>query len=261
MLVGVKYTPSGAHKTQRTVMSFSPPPASTELQSFGSAARSDDATAARRAADKQVHAAKHISHAGTLRQTADVLLAVLHERDPDLSQHLHDVAALAQMTATELGLPEEQIAQIRLAAQLHDIGKVAIPDAILNKPAALDAADWRAIEQHTVIGQRIAAAAPALAPVADVIRSSHERYDGGGYPDGLAGGDIPLGSQVVFVCDSFHAMTTDRPYRKAMSATDATEELRRHADSQFNSVVVDAFTASYASRARVAPTADAACAA
>ena len=104
------------------------------------------------------------------------------------------------------------------AAELHDIGKVAVPDAILHKPGPLDEAEWSFIRQHTIIGERIVGAAEALRPVGRVVRASHERWDGGGYPDGLAGEAIPLGARIVFACDAWDAMTCDRGYRSALSA-------------------------------------------
>ncbi len=132
---------------------------------------------------------------------------------------------------------------MRRAAELHDIGKVAIPDAILHAPRALEPQEWEYMRQHTIIGARIIGTAPEMRPVADIVRSSHERWDGGGYPDGLAGEEIPLGSRIVAVCDSYDAMTTSRPYRGAMSVPDALAELRRCAGSQFDACVAEAFAA------------------
>jgi HD-GYP domain-containing protein (c-di-GMP phosphodiesterase class II) len=129
------------------------------------------------------------------------------------------------------------------AAELHDIGKVAVPDAILHKPGPLDEADWSFIRQHTIIGERIVGAADALRPVGRVVRASHERWDGAGYPDGLAGEDIPLGSRIVFACDAWDAMTCDRGYRRALSAEVAAQELRANAGTQFDATVVGALLA------------------
>ena len=126
-------------------------------------------------------------------------------------------------------------------AKLHDIGKMAVPDAILSKPGPLDGEEWDYVRQHTLIGERIVAAAPPLAPVARLVRSSHERWDGGGYPDGLRGDEIPLGARVVAVCDAFDAMTTQRPYREPVSEVAAEAELRRCAGTQFDPMVVEAF--------------------
>src|SRR6202011_3473920 len=121
------------------------------------------------------------------------------------------------------------------------IGKVGIPDTILNKPGPLDAEEWAFMRNHTLVGERIIAAAPALAQPAELARWSHERYDGDGYPDGLAGEAIPLGASIIAVCDAFDAMTSTRPYGAAISVADATSELRRCSGSQFHPGVVSAF--------------------
>ncbi len=127
---------------------------------------------------------------------------------------------------------------MRIAAELHDVGKVAIPDEILLKPGPLDAGEWRFMERHTLIGERIIGSSPGLAPVAAMVRSSHERWDGRGYPDRLSGEDIPLGARIVAVCDAYDAMTKDRSYRSGMDPELALTELRRCAGSQFDPAVV-----------------------
>jgi two-component system cell cycle response regulator len=126
---------------------------------------------------------------------------------------------------------------------LHDIGKVAIPDAILSKAGPLDAEEWAIVHQHTLIGERILAAAPALSQVAKLVRSSHERHDGTGYPEGMVSDEIPLGSRIVAVCDAFDAMIGPRPYRLGMTEQGALDELRRCAGTQFDPDVVDVFCA------------------
>ena len=123
------------------------------------------------------------------------------------------------------------------------MGKSALPDTLLNKPGRLDAAEWEFMRGHTLAGERIIRAAPALAHTADLVRSSHERFDGDGYPDRLAGEAIPLGASIIAVCDAFDAMVTDRPYRDAMPTADALAELRRCSGSQFHPDVTDAFCA------------------
>ena len=123
-------------------------------------------------------------------------------------------------------MASEQLDELARAAELHDIGKVAIPDAILNKPGPLDDDEWSFMRRHTIIGERILGAAPALRPVARLVRASHESWDGNGYPDGLAGEEIPLGARIVAVCDAYHAMISDRPYREAMLPAEAVAELR-----------------------------------
>jgi HD-GYP domain-containing protein (c-di-GMP phosphodiesterase class II) len=123
---------------------------------------------------------------------------------------------------------------------LHDIGKIAIPDAILTKPGPLDDEEWSFMEQHTIFGERIVAAARSLAAVASLIRSSHERWDGKGYPDGLAGDQIPLAARIILACDAFDAITSERPYSPARSPDAALEEIRECAGSQFDPRVVQA---------------------
>jgi two-component system cell cycle response regulator len=201
----------------------------------------NDAEEALRIADRRLYACKQGGRSSAQRQSTDVLLQALSERHPGLGAHLNEVTLLAEATAKELHLPDEEIERIRLTAELHDIGKVAIPDSILNKPEGLDVDEWAFIRRHTLIGERIVSAAPALGPVAPLVRSSHERWDGDGYPDGLVGEAIPIAARVVMVCDAYHAMTADRPYRRAMSAEVAMDELRRCAGSQFDPSVVEAF--------------------
>jgi two-component system cell cycle response regulator len=208
----------------------------------------DDAGEALRIADQRMYAHKHSGRSSARSQSRDVLLRAIAERNPELGEHISGVAELAETVARGLHLDEEQVDHVRHAAALHDVGKVAIPDAILDKPAALDAAEWEFIRRHTIIGERIVAAAPALRPVAALVRSSHERWDGGGYPDALAGEEIPLGARIVSVCDAFDAMVADRPYRAGMDATDALAELERCAGSQFDPAVVAAFSAAWSAR-------------
>jgi diguanylate cyclase (GGDEF)-like protein len=207
-----------------------------------------DPAEALRLADRRMYAQKHGGRRSAGSQSRDVLLRALAERNPDLGEHLSQVAELAVAVATQLGLSPVEVEQVRHAADLHDVGKVAIPDAILDKPAPLDDEEWVFMRRHTVIGERIVAAAPALAPVASLVRASHERYDGQGYPDGLKGDEIPLGARIVSVCDSFDAMVADRPYRAALPEHVALAELDRCAGTQFDPVVVAAFRAALAER-------------
>ena len=158
-----------------------------------------------------------------------------------LDDHVKRVSKLSGALAEALDQPEREVARVRLAAKLHDIGKNAIPAEILDKPGALDEREWRHIRRHPVIGERIVLAAPALAATAPLIRSSHERFDGQGYPDGLAGQDIPLGSRIIAVCDAFDAMTSDRLYRRAIGVDAALAELKQHAGTQFDATIVDTF--------------------
>jgi HD-GYP domain-containing protein (c-di-GMP phosphodiesterase class II) len=183
-----------------------------------------------------------------------VLLRALTERNAALGDHLHGVADLATAVGVAMGLAGERLEDLRRAAELHDVGKMAIPDAILDKPGALDEEEWAFIRRHTIIGERILAAAPALADVARMVRFSHERYDGRGYPDRLAGEEIPVGARIIFVCDAFDAMISERPYHRAMSTAQALDELRRCSGSQFDPDVVDAFAGVLAERSAL-PTA------
>ena len=214
--------------------------------SYGSALVGSGVVAAEeamRVADQRLYAGKQSSRASASRQSTDVLLSVLAERHPGFGEHSSGVAALALRTAQQLGLDTAETRVVGLAAELHDIGKMAIPDAILDKRSQLDTADSAFMQRHTIIGERIVAAAPALASIAPLVRSSHERVDGRGYPDGLAGSDIPLASRIVAVCDAFDAMVSGRHYRQPVAVADATAELLRCAGTQFDPSVVEAFVA------------------
>ncbi len=140
-----------------------------------------------------------------------------------------------------LGVVGESLEELKLAAELHDIGKLAIPDAVLEKPGPLDVSEWAFVREHTAIGERILSATPALRAVGKIVRSTHERWDGAGYSDGVVGESIPLAARIVAVCDAFSAMTSDRPYRAAVSPEQALAELRRCAGTQVDPVVVEAF--------------------
>ncbi|MGH2868722.1 MAG: HD domain-containing phosphohydrolase [Solirubrobacteraceae bacterium] len=202
----------------------------------------DDVGEALRLADHRMYAHKNgVRRAGAAEEVKRALLSALAQRDPGLSDHVGDVADLAEHTARAMGCSPALIERVRIAAELHDIGKMAIPEAILNKTGALTDQEWALMHQHTVAGERIIASSPALADVAPLVRSSHERWDGGGYPDGLAAEDIPPGARIVSVCDSYHAMTSDRSYRRAMSEEVALAELRAGAGTQFAPDVVKAF--------------------
>jgi diguanylate cyclase (GGDEF)-like protein/putative nucleotidyltransferase with HDIG domain len=206
-------------------------------------AESGDPADALRLADQRMYAHKRGGRPTSEETIHQVLLRVVGAHDGSLRDHVDDVARLAEPVARRLGLAGMELAHVRRAAALHDIGKVAIPDAILHAPRALTPDEWQFMRQHTVIGARIIAAAPELLPVAANVRSSHERYDGAGYPDGLAGDDIPLGARIIAVCDAYDAMTTDRAYRAALTREQAITELERCAGGQFDARVVAAFVA------------------
>jgi diguanylate cyclase (GGDEF)-like protein len=200
-----------------------------------------NATAALRLADQRMYAVKNARPVSASSQTRDLLVRVLAEREPDLHDHVLDVGALARDVACELGIPEEQLPEIVNGAELHDVGKIAIPESILHKPGALDAEEWDYMKRHTLIGERFLLSVPALRAVGRLVRSSHERWDGDGYPDGLAGEAIPLGARIICVCDAYDAMVTDRPYRRGTDRESALEELQRCSGSQFDPRVVEAF--------------------
>jgi diguanylate cyclase (GGDEF)-like protein len=195
-------------------------------------------------ADERMYAHKRGRAAGPRDQARDVLLRTMQAKQPELDDHASEVAELAVRVARQLGLTGEELDEIARAAELHDVGKVGIPDAILNKPGPLDPTEWEFMHQHTVLSERILNAAPALRPVARLVRSHHERWDGTGYPDQLAGEDIPLGARIIAVCDAYEAMTADRPYRKALSARAARDQLSVNAGTQFDPAVVAAFMVS-----------------
>ena len=200
-------------------------------------------------ADRRMYAAKEARPSSAGLQTRTVLLKVLSEREPDLHEHSSDVMALARGVARRLGLPIEERDIVARAAELHDIGKMAIPDAILNKPGPLDDREWRFMRRHTIIGEDILNVAPALQPVAALVRASHERWDGKGYPDGMAREEIPQGARIVAVCDAFSAMVQERPYKAGLSVAEAVEEIERCAGAHFDPAVVAAFAAEIRSEA------------
>ncbi len=217
--------------------------------SIGSVAlpgEASDASAALRLADQRMYAQKNERGSSVNRELRDLILSVLAAQNLELYNHVHDVARLAAAVGRRLGLADDQVADLVRAAELHDVGKVAIPDSILQKPGPLDPGEEQFMRRHTLIGENILSAASALAGVGRLVRSSHERYDGTGYPDRLQHEEIPLASRIIFVCDAFDAMTTDRPYRKAMSEQAALAELRRCASTQFDPAVVQAFVAELA---------------
>jgi two-component system, cell cycle response regulator len=198
-------------------------------------------TEALQLADRRMYARKSRRRMSAGSQSRDVLLRTLSETRPDVHAHLHDTAELALAVGRELGMDADELDELARAAELHDVGKIAIPDEILEKTGPLEDSEWGFVRRHTIIGERILLAAPALRSVARIVRASHERWDGGGYPDALAGQDIPLGARVVAVCDAYHAMTTGRPYRDRVSPSEALEELYRCSGTQFDPRVVDAF--------------------
>ncbi len=172
---------------------------------------------------------------------ASALARAVDAKDAYTRSHCQTVSQLAAVVAAELGFEGERLAKLRLAGLLHDVGKIGIPDAILNKPAALTDGEYEVMKSHAQLGYEIVEAA-GLSEQAQWVRHHHERIDGRGYPDGIAGEDIPLESRIILVADAFEAMTSDRPYRRAPGREFALAELQRGAGSQFDPAVVDALT-------------------
>jgi diguanylate cyclase (GGDEF)-like protein len=199
-------------------------------------------------ADQRLHANQRSSHTEAATDAKDALLQLLREQNAELVTHLAHVAELAARTAASLGLSPSQIRLTRLAAELHDIGKSAVPASILDKPGPLDAAERWFMQRHSEVGERIVAAAPTLSATAPIVRAAHERPDGNGYPDGLRLAEIPISSRIIAVVDAFDAMISDRPYQGAMHPSDALAELRRHAGAQFDPAVVEAFASTLPTR-------------
>ena len=178
------------------------------------------------------------------RGTALLLRDLLEEDDEYTGHHTEDVVELAVKVAEEMGLDEDQRRETEMGALLHDIGKIAVPDEIINKPGPLDDDEWAIMKTHTVVGERmLQQVGGLLSNVGVVVRASHERWDGGGYPDGLAGEQIPVAARICAACDAFNAMTTDRSYRKALPLSVAIAELRDNAGTQFAPDVVEALIA------------------
>ena len=170
------------------------------------------------------------------------MLVALDARDGYSGDHTRGVVELAVGTAEELGLAGEEVAAVEQCALLHDVGKLAVPDSILKKPGPLDASEREAMRRHAEVGASMVGSLEGLAHLDPLVRAVHERWDGGGYPDGLEGEQIPLPSRIVHVCDAWHAMASDRPYREALSTDEATEELGRNVGGQFDPRVVPALS-------------------
>jgi HD-GYP domain-containing protein (c-di-GMP phosphodiesterase class II) len=181
---------------------------------------------------------------GVIRNEADELIAMATARMPDTVAHAERVARYADAIGRELGIPEEQLAIISQAARFHDIGKLAIPTSILNKPASLTAEERRIVRRHVDIGAELLIQTRTLGHLAPLVFASHEWFNGGGYPLGLAGGAIPIGSRIIAVADAYDAMTQDRrSYRRCNASETAVAEIRNGAHQQFDPAIVDVFLA------------------
>ncbi|MFP5388687.1 MAG: HD-GYP domain-containing protein, partial [Thermoleophilia bacterium] len=201
----------------------------------------ESAKEALQVADRRMYTQKNQRADSALSQTRGVLLGMLREREPELDRHLGGVAQLAGAMGRELGLDAEDMDVLVRAAEMHDIGKIAIPDEILRKTTSLSEAEEALLQGHTVVAERILAAAPALRQVARLVRFSRESWDGSGYHDGLAGEEIPLGSRVIQICDEYISMTEGKPHGAPMSGPEAAAELRRSAGSQLDPRLVELF--------------------
>jgi diguanylate cyclase (GGDEF)-like protein len=196
------------------------------------------ATEAFRLADQRLYVQKR-SRSGRRERSHEMLLQALYERSPSLRDHVGEVLDSATAVGQAFGLQGDELEELRLAARLHDVGKLAIPDDILRKSGPLDEDEWAFVKQHTVIGERILVASPGWSRVGEIVRATHESWDGTGYPDGLAGTDIPLAARIITVCDAFSAMTSYRSYRFPSEREQAFAELRRGAGTQFDPEVVE----------------------
>jgi GGDEF domain-containing protein len=206
-------------------------------------------------AGRRLTAHSQRQHNSARRQAHAVLMAVLATRRPELRRHLREVAYRAISLARRLEMSMEEIDDVSLAAELQDIGLLAVPEAVLEKEGPLTERESALIRARPVVGERIIGAAPGLAPVAALVHSSAEHYDGSGFPDGLSGEAIPLGSRIVAVAVAYAAMTAARPHRAAATPREALEELRRGASTQFDPRVVEALTADLIDELRGAPAA------
>ncbi len=175
----------------------------------------------------------------TFVTTVEALANALEANDEYTSTHARWISDLSLRVGRELGLDDDALKQLELGALLHDIGKIGVPSTILLKPGRLSSTERAVIELHPVLGERIIAPIDRLQEVRVIVRHCHERWDGRGYPDGLVGEDIPLEARIIFVCDAYHAMTTDRPYRRRLGHPEAVRRLREAAGSQFDPRVVE----------------------
>jgi diguanylate cyclase (GGDEF)-like protein len=175
-----------------------------------------------------------------LTGAVEALALLVDERDSYTGAHAARVSELSRRLATELRCDAADTSTIGMAARLHDIGKVAVPDAILMKPGRLTDEEWVLIHKHPVVAAEVLSRIPALRPIAHVVRAHHERWDGTGYPDGAAGEDIPLGARIISAADAFNAMVTARPYSDALDPGLALAEIRRCSGTQFDPQVVTA---------------------
>ena len=194
-----------------------------------------------RLADRRMYAEKAARTGRVERQTQELFATILREHEPELTDHHEDVSRLAVAVGRELEFDAEETDVLRRAAEFHDIGKIAIPAEILSKPAPLDNVEWELMRKHTLVGERLLGTFPSMVPGRPPVRSSHERWDGSGYPDGLSGEEIPVGARIISICDAFDAMRSARPYSGPRDQGTALAEIRRGAGNQFDPRMVDVF--------------------
>jgi HD-GYP domain-containing protein (c-di-GMP phosphodiesterase class II) len=186
------------------------------------------------------HGRRHEHYDPAVHAHVEALAVAMDMRDQRTARHSEDVVDLAQRVGDLLQLDDTALLELEFAARLHDVGKIQVPDAVLNKPGPLEPHENEVIRCHAIWGAETLARIPGLEAVATIVRFHHERWDGAGYPDGLSGGRIPLGSRIISACDAYGAMTADRPYRAALPPDDALEEIRSGAGTQFDPSVVHA---------------------
>jgi putative methionine-R-sulfoxide reductase with GAF domain len=186
------------------------------------------------------HNRMHQHYDATVQAHVEALAAAMDMRDRRTASHAEDVVDLARQVGGLLQLEPASLVELEFAARLHDVGKIQVPDAVLNKPGPLDPEENEVIRRHAGWGGETLARIPGLEAVATIVRFHHERWDGAGYPDGLSGARIPLASRIISVCDAYGAMTCDRPYRRAMASEEALSEIRAGSGTQFDPAVVSA---------------------
>ena len=185
----------------------------------------------------QARTCERLEHA--VESGVEAMAAAVEMRDDYTSEHSEAVVRLASRVGERLGLSDAALAELEFAARLHDVGKIGVPDAVLNKDGPLEPAEWEIMRQHPEWGAQLLRRVPGLKRVSRIVRHAHERWDGNGYPDRLTSAEIPLESRIILACDAYHAMTSDRPYRAALRPWVAVSELREGAGGQFDPAVVD----------------------
>jgi len=189
----------------------------------------------------QISLREHLKLREQAKAAFEKIAAIIHARDVYTGQHSEEVAELAVKLARALRLPEEEVERIEAAARVHDLGKIAVPDSILLKPGPLDEKEWEVVKKHPVIGAEILAGLEIYKDCIDIIRHEHEHWDGTGYPDGLKGEQIPLGARIIAVADVWHALLSDRPYRKAYSKEEARKIMQDMAGKVLDPNLVELF--------------------